>query len=144
MARIQLVPFPALPSLHHHQPCCSRLLKSIRAQERHGAKGYTASHHVAGAGEVVVEQAFQGHPADGPVLIVPQAVVIHGKQVPRESVVRNLHLHVVVNAAADTRREKPLLVSDSFPKRIRGRPREDTYTQFLAARSLCMTSLRAR
>lgn len=57
-----------------------------------------SSHHVTGAGEVVVEQTFQSHPADRPVLIVPQTVVIHGKQVPGQSVVCDLHLHVVVNA----------------------------------------------
>ena len=55
-------------------------------------------HHIAGTGEVVVEQALQGHPAHRPVLIVPQTVVIHGKQVSGKGIVCYLHLHVVVNA----------------------------------------------
>lgn len=56
------------------------------------------SHHVAGAGEVVVEQALQGHPAHWPVLVVPQAMVVHGEQVSGQGVVCDLHLHAVVNA----------------------------------------------
>ena len=64
----------------------------------------SAAHHVAGTGEVVVEQTLQGHPADGPVLVVPQTVVVHGEQVPRQGVVRDLHLHVVVDAVGQETR----------------------------------------
>ena len=55
------------------------------------------SHHVACAGEVVVEQALQGHPAHGPVLVVPQTVVVHGEQVSGQGIVCDLHLHAVIN-----------------------------------------------
>lgn len=55
------------------------------------------SYHVAQAGEVVVEQALQGHPANRAVLVVAQAVVVHGKQVSSKGVVCNLDLHVIIN-----------------------------------------------
>lgn len=64
------------------------------------------SHHVTRTGEVVVEQAFQGHPADRAVLIIAQTVVVHRKQIPSEGIVCNLHLHVVVNAARRGTRER--------------------------------------
>lgn len=134
------------------------------------------SYHIAGAGKVVVEQAFQGHPADGPVLIIPQTVVIHGKQVSGKSVVCDLYLHVVVNAVKGGERGRKfkwfsfvIKFQSKSPESYKGRRGEpgknedtalvcagvpgrgegggcsrDTYTQFLAARSLCMTSLRAR
>lgn len=57
-----------------------------------------SSYHITCTGKVIVEQAFQGHPADRPVLIIPQTVVIHGKEISGEGIVCNLHLHVVVNA----------------------------------------------
>lgn len=44
-----------------------------------------------------MKQALQGHPANRPVLVIPQAVVIHGKQVSCKGVVSNLHLHVIIN-----------------------------------------------
>ena len=47
------------------------------------------SHHVAGTGEVVVEQTLEGHPA------------VHGEQVPGQGVVRDLHLHVVIDAGGE-------------------------------------------
>lgn len=55
------------------------------------------SYHVAQTGEVVVEQALQGHPANRPVLVIAQAVVIHGKQVSCKGVVCDLDLHVIIN-----------------------------------------------
>lgn len=44
-----------------------------------------------------MEQALQGHPADRPVLVITQAVVIHGKQVSGKGVVCDLDLHVIIN-----------------------------------------------
>lgn len=64
------------------------------------------SHHITCTGKVVVEQAFQGHPADRTVLIIPQTVVVHRKQISSEGIVCNLHLHVVVNAARTGTRER--------------------------------------
>ena len=49
----------------------------------------------------MVEQTLQRHPADRTVLVVPQAVVVHGEQVPGQGVVRDLHLHVVIDAGGD-------------------------------------------
>lgn len=60
-----------------------------------------SSHHVTCAGEVVVEQALECHPADGTVLIIAQAMVIHGEQVSSEGIVCNLHLHVVINTVGE-------------------------------------------
>lgn len=60
------------------------------------------SHHITGTGEVIVEQAFQGHPAHRPILIIPQAVVVHGEEVSSQRVIGDLHLHVVINAVGST------------------------------------------
>lgn len=56
-----------------------------------------SSYHVTCTREVIVEQALEGHPADGTVLIIAQAMIIHGEQVSSKGVVCNLHLHVVIN-----------------------------------------------
>lgn len=55
-------------------------------------------HHITSTGKFIVDQALQSHPADWSVLVVPQAVVVHGEQVPGQRVVRDLHLQCIVNA----------------------------------------------
>lgn len=59
------------------------------------------SYHVTRTGEVVVEQALEGHPAYGTVLVIAQAMVIHGEQVSSKGIVCNLHLHVVINTVGE-------------------------------------------
>lgn len=70
-----------------------------------------SSYHITCTGKVIVEQAFQGHPADRPVLIIPQTVVIHGKEISGEGIVCNLHLHVVVNAVGGGK-ARPLFLTN--------------------------------
>lgn len=104
------------------------------------------SHHITCTGEVVVEQAFQGHPADRTVLVIPQTVVVHRKQISSEGIVRNLHLHVVINATRKGTRERKggLIMSATEFQKKKCCAGSETYTQFRVARSLWMTSLRAR
>lgn len=64
------------------------------------------SHHIAGTGEVIIEQAFQGHPADRSVLVIPQTMVVHRKQVSSKGIVCDLYLHVIVNAVRTGERER--------------------------------------
>lgn len=102
------------------------------------------SYHVAGTGEVVVEQALQSHPTHGPVLVVPKAVVVHGKQIAGQGVIRDLHLHVVIDAVGSGGGGGNPGSGEIICGRLFWRPSTVTYTQFLAARSLWMTSRRAK
>lgn len=56
------------------------------------------SYHIAGTRKVIVEQTLQSHPTNRPILIVPEAVVVHGEEIASKCVVCDLHLHAVINS----------------------------------------------
>lgn len=53
--------------------------------------------HVRGACELLVQEALNGQPFDGSVLVVTQAVVVCWKQVPRQGVVCYAYSQLLVH-----------------------------------------------
>lgn len=57
-----------------------------------------STYHITSTGELIINQTFQSHPPNWPVFVVPQTVIIHGKQVSGEGIVCDLNLECVINA----------------------------------------------
>lgn len=62
------------------------------------------THHIGGSAERLIQQAFDREPFDRAILVIAQTMVILRKQVPGQSVVRDLNPQIIVNANKMERR----------------------------------------
>jgi len=75
------------------------MLKCVAEKQKRSSNSY----HITGARKVIVEQTLQSHPANRSVLIVPEAVIVHGEEITGQRIICDLHLHAVINST--TKRE---------------------------------------